>query len=89
MARPLVFTPNAWDEYIHWQSRNRATVERINALIRECQRDPFRGIGKPEPLKGDIRGLWSRRIDDTHRLVYRVGADDLEIIACRYHYGAR
>lgn len=89
MARRLVFTPHAWDEYLHWQSRDRAITERINLLLRDCAHDPFRGIGKPEALKGDFRGYWSRRIDDANRLVYRATAQNLEIIACRYHYGDR
>ena len=86
MARRIAFVPNAWDEYLYWQTSDRAALERLNLLIRECQRDPFRGLGKPEPLKGDLRGLWSRRISQVHRLVYRVSADSIEIVACRYHY---
>lgn len=89
MARGVCFDPEAWDQYQYWQSQDRKTLERINALISACQRDPFRGIGKPEPLKGELSGFWSRRIDDTHRLVYRVDHNELQIIACRYHYGAR
>jgi toxin YoeB len=81
-----VFGPSSWDEYLYWQLQDRKTLERINQLIRDCQRDPFRGIGKPEPLKGDFEGTWSRRIDEANRLVYRVTATDLEIVACRYHY---
>lgn len=88
MARRLAFYVVAWDNYLYWQTQDRKTLERINRLIRDCLRDPFRGIGKPEPLKGELSGCWSRRIDDTHRLVYRVVASDLEIIACLYHYGA-
>ncbi|HEX6834213.1 MAG TPA: Txe/YoeB family addiction module toxin [Rudaea sp.] len=89
MARRLAFDPVAWEHYVYWQGLDRKIHERINVLIRECRRDPFRGIGKPEPLKGELSGWWSRRIDDTHRLVYRVKDGDLEIISCRYHYGAR
>jgi len=89
VARRLVFDPDAWQDYLHWQSQDARTLARIHQLIRECQRDPFRGIGKPEPLRGKLTGCWSRRIDDTHRLVYRITGNDIEILACRYHYGAR
>jgi len=89
VARRLVFTPTAWGDYLYWQTQDERTLERVNLLIRECQRDPFQGIGKPEPLKRDYAGCWSRRIDDTHRLIYRVLSNDLEILACRYHYGDR
>lgn len=84
--RSVNFDPVAWEEYLYWQSQDRKTLDRINSLIRECQRDPFRGIGKPEPLKDKLSGLWSRRIDDTHRLVYRIVGNELQIVACRYHY---
>jgi toxin YoeB len=83
------FDPDAWQQYLYWQGQDRKTLERINLLIRDCQRDPFRGIGKPEPLKRELAGCWSRRIDDTHRLVYRVSGRESQIVACRYHYGAR
>ena len=83
------FDPDAWQQYLYWQGQDRKTLERINLLIRDCQRDPFHGIGKPEPLKRELAGCWSRRIDDTHRLVYRVSGRELQIVACRYHYGAR
>lgn len=86
MARRLVFTPHAWEEYEFWQGQDRKTLRRINALIRDIQRDPFQGTGKPEPLRGNLAGYWSRRIDDTHRLVYCVEEDDLLILQCRYHY---
>lgn len=89
MTRRVAFHADAWQHYLYWQSQDRKTLERINTLIRDCQRDPFRGIGKPEPLKRALTGFWSRRIDDTHRLVYRVADDELQIIGCRYHYGAR
>lgn len=87
--RSIHFDPVAWEQYLYWQGQDRKTLERINTLIRECQRDPIRGIGKPEPLKDKLSGSWSRRIDDTHRLVYRVIGNELQIIACRYHYGRR
>ena len=89
MARHLLFHSDAWNDYIYWQTQDRKTLERINTLIRECQREPFRGLGKPEPLKERLAGYWSRRIDSTHRLVYRAAHAQIEIVACRYHYGAR
>jgi len=85
----LVFAVGAWDYYLHWQATDRNTLERVNALIRECQRTPFTGTGKPEPLKGELKGWWSRRITLEDRLVYRVagaGSDQrLEIAQCRFH----
>ncbi len=89
MARRLVFAPRAWDDSLYWQALDAKTLERINRLIQDCLRDPFRGIGKPEPLKGNLSGCWSRRIGDADRLVYRVRGEDLEIIACRFHHAAR
>ena len=89
MARRIVFTDNAWSDYLLWQQTDRKLLQRINALIEATARDPFKGIGKPEPLRGNWRGFWSRRIDDMHRLVYEVGGNDLVIVECRYHYGAR
>lgn len=83
----VAFDPVAWEQYLYRQGQDHKTLMRINALIRECQRDAFRGIGKPEPLKDKLSGFWSRRIDDTHRLVYRVAGSELQIISCRYHYG--
>lgn len=82
----LSFTDNAWEDYIYWQGQDKKTLKRINAPIKDCQRDPFDGIGKPEPLKYNYTGLWSRRIDDTHRLVYNFENDVLTIFACRSHY---
>lgn len=89
MAREIAFHPGAWRDYLYWQEQDSKTLARINALIRDCQRDPFHGIGKPEPLKRELSGFWSRRIDDSNRLVYRVAGQQLQIVACRYHYGAR
>jgi len=87
----LVFSQEAWSDYIFWQKNDRAAIDRINALIKDAMRSPFAGIGKPEPLVGDMKGFWSRRITREHRLVYRVtGKQDtptLEIAACRFHYG--
>ena len=76
----------AWDDYLYWQSQDKKTLKRINQLIRDTGRDPFNGIGNPEPLKGDLSGFWSRRIDDTNRLVYRVNGELLEILSCKGHY---
>ena len=86
MARRLAFDRVAWEHYLYWQSQDRKTLERVNVLIRDCQRDPFHGIGKPEPLKANLAGFWSRRIDDANRLVYRINGDSVEILSCRYHY---
>jgi len=82
----LTFWDKAWDDYLYWQATDKATLRKINALIKECLRHPFEGTGKPEPLKGDLAGFWSRRIDREHRLVYRATAGTLEILQCRYHY---
>ena len=85
MARLLVFTPNAWADYIYWQTQDKKTLKRINALIEATVREPFTGIGKPEALRGDLTGYWSKRIDDVNRLVYQVTDNELNIIACRFH----
>jgi toxin YoeB len=82
----LLFTEHAWADYLYWQEQDAKLLQRINALLSECGRSPFSGIGKPEPLRGDLAGWWSRRINDEHRLVYRVKDDQLEIVQCRYHY---
>jgi toxin YoeB len=87
MPERLIWTPAAWADYIYWQGQDRKTLKRINALIKDAMRSPFAGIGKPEPLRENLSGFWSRRIDDTHRLVYAVEGGDLAVIACRYHYG--
>lgn len=84
--RAIRFVPDAWNSYLYWLGQDRKTVKRINALITAAARDPFTGIGKPEPLQGDLTGYWSRRIDETHRLVYRATDAELVIIACRFHY---
>lgn len=76
----------AWEDYLYWQSQDKKTLKRINQLIKDTERDPFHGIGKPEPLKGDLAGFWSRRIDDANRLVYRVNDEFLEILSCKGHY---
>ena len=84
--RNVKFTDEASISYIYWQTQDRKTIKRINDLIREAQRDPFTGIGKPEALKYSLSGLWSRRIDETNRLVYEATDEDLIIISCRYYY---
>ena len=84
--RSLKFTAEAWDSYVWWQAQDRKTLKRINDLIKDAQRDPFAGIGKPEPLKHSLSGCWSRRIDETNRLVYLVADEELIVISCRYHY---
>ena len=82
----LQFAPSAWDDDLHWQASDRRMLERVNKLIREVQREPFVGVGKPEPLKHALAGWWSRRINDEHRMVYRVEGDVLQIAQLRYHY---
>ena len=82
----IVFTDSAWNDYLWFQEHERRLIKRINQLIKESSRSPFEGIGKPEPLKGELAGCWSRRITQEHRLVYSVKGSDLTIIACRYHY---
>lgn len=86
----LLWTDAAWEDYVHWQETDGDVLRRINELLKDARRSPFKGIGKPEPLKGDLAGWWSRRITGDHRLVYRVSgkgeAQQLEIAACRYHY---
>jgi toxin YoeB len=82
----LVFAPQAWEDYQHWQATDRAIVKRVNRLIDDMLREPFSGIGKPEPLKYGIAGAWSRRITDEHRLVHRVQDDDLLLLQARYQY---
>ncbi|MGI8794548.1 MAG: Txe/YoeB family addiction module toxin [Acidimicrobiales bacterium] len=82
-----VFTPNGRDDYVHWQTTDRATLRRINRLLDDIARGPFDGIGKPEQLRHALAGAWSRRIDEQHRLVYRVEGDDIVILQARYHYG--
>ena len=83
----LVWSSIAWEDYLFWQKLDKKMVKRINALIKSCMRTPFAGIGKPEALKGDLQGYWSRRITSEHRLVYKHLNDQLWIAACRYHYG--
>jgi toxin YoeB len=82
----LIFSDNAWEDYIFWQTRDKKILQKINSLIKSIQKTPYEGIGKPEPLKFDLSGFWSGRIDTEHRLVYKIEGEDLLIFACRYHY---
>jgi len=84
--RKLAWTDEAWEDYLYWQNQDKKTLKRINKLIKATKSIPFEGIGKPEPLKENLSGFWSRRIDDTNRLVYAVDDNYLTIISCRYHY---
>jgi toxin YoeB len=85
-VRAIRFVPDAWAAYLYWQQQDRKTLKRINTLIDHAAREPFAGIGKPEPLRGNLAGYWSRRIDDSHRLVYRATDTELVVIACRFHH---
>lgn len=82
----ISWTHEAWEDYLYWQKQDKKTLNRINVLIKDVMRSPFDGIGKPEPLRYDLSGYWSRRIDDTNRLVYCIKDDKLIIVACRFHY---
>jgi toxin YoeB len=82
----IKFSSRGWEDYVYWQTTDRSILKRINQLIREIQRDPFSGIGKPEPLKHQLAGFWSRRIDDRHRLVYAIEQNVVLIAQCRDHY---
>ena len=84
--RILAWTDEAWDNYIYWQNQDRKTLKKINKLLDAIKKRPFEGLGKPEPLKENLSGFWSRRIDDTNRLVYVVDDLYITIISCRYHY---
>ena len=82
----LVFTELGWEDYLWFQDNNRKLIKRINLLIKDAKRNPYSGIGKPEPLKSNLSGYWSRRINSEHRLVYEVSETELIIVSCRYHY---
>ncbi|OPA97836.1 toxin YoeB [Pseudomonas fluorescens] len=82
----ILFTPEGWDDYLWFQQNDKAGLKRINLLIKAIQRDPFDGVGKPEPLKHNLSGFWSRRITAEHRLVYGIKDDEVQILMCRYHY---
>lgn len=85
-SRILSWTDEAWNDYIYWQTQDKKTLKRINKLILDTMRSPFEGIGKPEPLRENLSGFWSRRIDETNRLVYAIDDTALTVISCRYHY---
>ncbi|MGB8206051.1 MAG: Txe/YoeB family addiction module toxin [Mycobacterium sp.] len=84
--RSVHFDSGAWEDFLFWLASERKTARRIVRLVAEIQRDPFTGIGKPEPLRGELSGYWSRRIDDQHRLVYRADDEEIKILKARYHY---
>lgn len=83
----LSFSEKAWQDYLYWQTQDKKTLKRINQLLQDIERNGYSGIGKPEPLKGDLTGYWSRRIDDVNRIVYKLSADVIEILQCKSHYG--
>lgn len=80
------FVDESWEDYLYWQKTDKKILKRINMLIKDISRQPYSGIGKPEPLKHNYRGFWSRRINDEHRLIYQVNEDELRIVKCRFHY---
>ena len=82
----IAFTNKAWEDYCYWQKQDKKTLKRINLLLEDIKRNGFVGIGKPEPLKNDLSGFWSRRIDETNRLVYRINNEQIEIVQCKGHY---
>ena len=83
-----IWFDRAWEDYLYWQSQDKKLLRRINELIKDTEREPFSGLGKPEPLRGELSGFWSRRIDDCNRLVYRINNGVLEILSCKGHYDA-
>jgi toxin YoeB len=86
MTRLLTWTDDAWADYVYWQGQDKKTLKRVNKLITDTKRSPFEGIGKPEPLRENLSGFWSRRVDESNRLVYAVNDSHITIISCRYHY---
>lgn len=86
MSFKIGFTPDGWEQYLYWQTNDKSLIRRINVLIKELMRHPMTGKGEPEMLKGNLQGYWSRRIDQEHRLVYRILETEVEISACRFHY---
>jgi len=82
----LIFSDKAWEDYLYWQRIDKQMIKKINQLIKDIKRDPFNGIGKPEPLKYDLGGFWSRRITDEHRLIYEADDNSIGIVSCRFHY---
>ena len=88
MSSVLAWTDEAWNDYVYWQGQDKKTLKRINKLIADTKRTPFEGIGKPEPLRENLSGFWSRRIDESNRLIYAADDVHLSIISCRFHYQA-
>lgn len=86
MTKLLAWTDDAWSDYVYWKGQDKKTLKRINKLITDTKRSPFEGIGKPEPLKENLSGFWSRRVDESNRLVYAVNDNHITVISCRYHY---
>ena len=82
----FVFTELSWEDYLYWQKNDKQKLKRINELLKDIVRNPYEGIGKPEPLKFNCAGFWSRRIDEEHRLIYRIIDDEIQIVKCRFHY---
>ena len=82
----IMFTDRAWEEYSYWQTQDKKTLKRINEILKDIKRNSYTGIGKPEPLKNELSGYWSRRIDDTNRIVYKISNEQIEIVQCKGHY---
>lgn len=82
----LCFTDESWEDYLYWQQTSKSTLKKVNDLIKDISRHPFEGLGKPEPLKHQLKGCWSRRIDQEHRIVYECSENEVTIISCRFHY---
>ena len=82
----IIFTEQAWQDYLYWQSQDKKTLKRINQLLQDISRNGYTGMGKPEPLKHELTGYWSRRIDEVNRLVYRITDDTIEVLQCKGHY---
>lgn len=81
-----IWSDKAWDDYLYWQTQDKKTLKRVNQLVKDIERNNFEGIGKPEALKGDLSGFWSRRIDDANRLIYRINGEFIDILSCKGHY---
>lgn len=86
MAHNITFSPDAWADHLYWQKEDKKTLKRINQLLQDILRNGYDGIGKPEPLRENLSDYWSRRVDATNRLVYRISEDVIEVVSCRYHY---
>ena len=81
-----IWSDKAWNDYLYWQTQDKKTLKRVNQLVKDIERNNFEGIGKPEALKGDLSGFWSRRIDDANRLIYRINGESIDILSCKGHY---